>query len=87
MEDQECIEYHKSTTIQREDGRYGVRLRLKSDYETSLGLSKNRGVAQFKSLKRKFTKNQQMEKSYKSFMKEYQTMGHMTLATMALNGQ
>ncbi|KOB70094.1 Uncharacterized protein OBRU01_15913 [Operophtera brumata] len=85
MEDQECIEYHKSTTIQREDGRYGVRLPLKSDYETSLGLSKNRGVAQFKSLKRKFTKNQQMEKSYKSFMKEYQTMGHMTLATTSFH--
>ncbi|KOB71915.1 Uncharacterized protein OBRU01_11491 [Operophtera brumata] len=82
LEDQECIEYYKNTTIRREDGRYEVRLPLKSDYETNLGLSKNRAVAQFKSLERKFTKNKQMEESYKSFMKEYQTMGHMTPATI-----
>ncbi|XP_063831773.1 uncharacterized protein LOC135080978 [Ostrinia nubilalis] len=80
-EDQKCIQYYNQSTIRREDGRYEVRLPLKQNFEDNLGNSKNKAIACFRSLERKFCKNENMQKDYVSFMDEYQSLGHMTPAT------
>ncbi|XP_059045532.1 uncharacterized protein LOC131841265 [Achroia grisella] len=81
IEDQNCIKYYQSTTKRREDGKYEVRLPLKSDYQEKLGNSKNKSIAQFYQLERKFNNNTQIASNYKLFINEYLSLGHMTPAT------
>lgn len=78
-EESQCVDFYTSTTTRSGDGRYQVRLPLKSSIE-QLGQSKNRAIAQFRQLERKFTRNENIEKEYKLFIQEYQDLGHMILA-------
>lgn len=83
--DQRVMEFYKNTTTRREDGSYEVRLPLKSNINPSengsqLGESKGKAIAQFKQLERKFYKHQNITKEYKSFINEYLSLNHMTLA-------
>lgn len=68
-EESECVDFYKSTTTRLNDGRYQVRLLLKSNTD-QLGQSKHKAIAQFRQLKRKFVKNQEIEKEYKTFIHE-----------------
>ena len=79
-EEQECIVFYKSTTTRLENGKYEVRLPLKSTCDTNLGKSKGTAIAQFKQLERKFNKNDIIAKQYKAFIEEYLSLGHMTPA-------
>ena len=76
-EDKQCIAYYQETTVRREDGRYEVRLPLKSDYQENLGDSKSRAIAQFYKLEQRFRKNTEIASNYKSFIDEYLQLGHM----------
>lgn len=49
-EDQECIQYYQATTQRNKEGRYIVRLPLKSEIYQGLGESKYKCIAQFKQL-------------------------------------
>lgn len=80
-EDQACVDYYKSTTIRREDGRYEVKLPLKSNFEKELGTSKHKAIAQFTQLEQKFAKQNDTANNYKLFINEYLTSGHMKPAT------
>ncbi|CAG5022255.1 unnamed protein product [Parnassius apollo] len=80
-EDQACIDLYKSTTTRREDGRYQVKLPLKSNIEQYLGTSKQKAIAQFKQLERRFTKQNNTAEHYKLFIQEYLSLGHMKPAT------
>ncbi|KAG6454118.1 hypothetical protein O3G_MSEX008494 [Manduca sexta] len=53
---------------------------MKSNFEKDLGSSKGKALAQFRTLERKFIQQENMEKDYKLFMQEYQSLGHMKLA-------
>lgn len=78
-EDTDCVNFYKSTTTRLIDGKYQVRLPLKPNFD-QLGQSKNKAIAQFLQLERKFNKNQEMAKEYKQFIHEYQELGHMKVA-------
>ncbi|XP_073964611.1 uncharacterized protein [Choristoneura fumiferana] len=83
IEDSQCIQFYKSTTTRRDDGRYEVRLPLKPMIQ-DLGESKHKAIAQFMQLERKFNKNKDIAREYKAFIEEYRRLGHMTPATQNL---
>lgn len=76
-EEQECIEFYKSTTKRLQDGSYQVRLPLKLTCKNQLGQSKSKAIAQFMQLERKLNKNIIIATQYTAFMTEYLTLGHM----------
>ncbi|XP_049877550.1 uncharacterized protein LOC126374847 [Pectinophora gossypiella] len=78
-EESQCVEFYKTTTTRSEDGKYQVRLPLKSNID-QLGQSKHKAIAQFHQLERKFSKNKTLEQEYKLFIHEYQNLYHMRLA-------
>ncbi|CAG9126303.1 unnamed protein product [Plutella xylostella] len=79
--EEQVINFYQKTTRRLEDGRYSVRIPMKENFEDKLGTSKNKAVAQFRQLERKFCKNKQMESDYKAFIHEYLSLGHMKLST------
>lgn len=64
------------------DGRFSVPLpfRCPPSEETFQG-SRSTALRRFENLERKFTSNPQLRDSYKNFMSEYLSLGHMSLAT------
>ncbi|XP_063370775.1 uncharacterized protein LOC134659099 [Cydia amplana] len=85
-EDQHCINFYRETTFRQEDGRYVVRLPLKPEMENALGHSKNIAIAQFRQLEIKFRKDQNIEREYKKFIREYISLGHMRECTDEIDG-
>ncbi|KAH9638504.1 hypothetical protein HF086_007474 [Spodoptera exigua] len=77
-EDQHCIQFYQETTSRRDDGSYVVRIPFKPNYQERLGESKNKARAQFYHLERKFERQPEIAKQYKSFINEYLSLGHMT---------
>lgn len=84
-EDQYCVQFYKSTTKRLEDGRFEVRLPLKPDISEKLGSSKPKAISQFRSLERKFIKQEEIAKEYRLFMNEYLSLGHMKPAVGSSN--
>ncbi|XP_050558193.1 uncharacterized protein LOC126912059 [Spodoptera frugiperda] len=80
-EDHQCLQQYHSETVRREDGRYVVRLPLKPNINEKLGESKQRAVAQFYQLERKFARNKNISEDYKTFITEYIKLGHMRKCT------
>ncbi|KAG7294774.1 hypothetical protein JYU34_022856 [Plutella xylostella] len=80
-EDYNCVQFYKETTTRREDGRYVVRLPLKSDANELLGDSRSKAVAQFRQLERKFHQQPELARDYQAFLKEYEELGHMHLVS------
>ncbi|KAJ8723327.1 hypothetical protein PYW08_003239 [Mythimna loreyi] len=81
VEDQECVDFYETTTKRLQNGRYVVRLPMKPELEEKLGSSKEIAIAQFKNVERKFSKNEDLAKQYKQFIREYEQLQHMKLAT------
>ncbi|KAH9636894.1 hypothetical protein HF086_010675 [Spodoptera exigua] len=79
-EEQYCEEFYQQTTRRLDTGRYEVGIPMKPEYENQLGSSKSKAIAQFKQLERKCANNLLFSESYKSFMSEYQQLGHMCKA-------
>ncbi|KAH9640131.1 hypothetical protein HF086_002791 [Spodoptera exigua] len=79
-EEQYCEEFYQQTTRRLDTGRYEVGIPMKPEYENQLGSSKSKAIAQFKQLERKMCNNLLFSESYKSFMSEYQQLGHMCKA-------
>ncbi|KAG6438656.1 hypothetical protein O3G_MSEX000121, partial [Manduca sexta] len=76
-EDQECVQYYKSTTVRQSDGRYVVRLPMKAAQVHTLGSSKGIAIAQFCNLEKRLSKQNQLAQQYKDFITEYRNLGHM----------
>ncbi|XP_045448920.1 uncharacterized protein LOC123657418 [Melitaea cinxia] len=72
-----CEQLYKNTTKRLESGRYEVALPMKPNFEQNLGKSKNKAIAQFINLEKKLASNEQFSQSYKQFMNEYLSLGHM----------
>ncbi|XP_063837164.1 uncharacterized protein LOC135086309 [Ostrinia nubilalis] len=74
------MDIYTTTTTRLKDGRYQVRLPFKNNIN-EMGDSKRKATAQFLQLEKKFYNNTQIASKYKSFMDEYQELGHMKLAS------
>lgn len=76
-EDQRTLDFYKSTTKRCANGSYEVRIPLKPESQDQLGSSKPMAMAQFRQIEKKFTTDQTVAEAYKSFMNEYESLGHM----------
>jgi len=72
-----CENYFRQTTTRDENGRFIVKLPLKSNF-TELGDSEQTALYRLNSIERRLSKNPKLDELYKSFMREYQILGHMT---------
>lgn len=77
-EENACEAHFVKTVTRNSEGRFIVRLPFKDD--VALGNSKEIALKQFKAQERRLNKQPELKKSYVDFMKEYETLGHMTLA-------
>ncbi|XP_043288426.1 uncharacterized protein [Venturia canescens] len=77
-ENQQCEEHFIQTHTRDENGRYVVKLPLKSS-ASNLGESKSYACKILFSLEKRFKNDPALYKSYCEFLKEYESMGHMIL--------
>lgn len=75
-EELQCEQFYARTVRRKEDGRYIVRLPLKSEI-TTLGNSQDRAIARLLQLERKFDKHPKFREEYTQFINEYIELGHM----------
>ncbi|XP_032690359.1 uncharacterized protein LOC116853403 [Odontomachus brunneus] len=79
-EDERCEKHFCNTHTRDETGRYIVRLPFKRDPPIDIGESRTRAERMLNSLRRKLAVSPASENSYREFMTEYETLGHMRLA-------
>ncbi|XP_017475410.1 PREDICTED: uncharacterized protein LOC108365775 [Rhagoletis zephyria] len=68
-----CQNYYQNTTVRKPNGKYLVRLPLKTRFDPNLALGKTRQAAlnRFYSLERKFNNNPNIRDQYNATIKEY----------------
>ncbi|XP_030759214.1 uncharacterized protein LOC115884703, partial [Sitophilus oryzae] len=76
-EEKTCEELFVKSTVRNPDGRFVVQLPFKIS-PSCLGDSKEIALKRFYSLEKKFQKNPPLKKEYSDFIREYETLGHMT---------
>ncbi|XP_076684108.1 uncharacterized protein LOC143377075 [Andrena cerasifolii] len=76
-DDARCEQHFVSTHSRRADGRYVVRLPLKSGHPVDVGESRSRATALLRSLDRRLTRDATLERSCHAFLAEYEALGHM----------
>lgn len=76
-EEEECEMHFKEHTGRDATGRFIVKLPLRDNYE-SLGDSHELSLNRFYSIERKLKNNPQLKVDYVKFMREYESLGHMT---------
>lgn len=72
-----CEELFVSSTVRQTDGRFIVDLPLKHS-PSVLGNSLENATKRFLSLERKLNRNPQLKAEYSKFLREYETLKHMT---------
>jgi hypothetical protein len=72
----ECEKHFTSHTIQQPDGRFMVRLPLKTQ-PTELGTSRRMAENRLLAIERRLDKDPELKKHYHNFMKDYEAAGHM----------
>lgn len=81
---EEKCESHFSATHSRDgSGRYVVRLPFDESTGT-LGNSRNAAVKRLLQMERRLNGNENLKKQYHEFMREYEALGHMQLASQWL---
>lgn len=75
-DEEECERHFRSTHSRKTDGRYVVRLPVKSD-AALLGASRARALNSLNKLTKKFIINPEFRHLYREFLQEYQRLGHM----------
>lgn len=83
-QEQYCEDFYQRTTSRLENGAYVVGIPMKPGFEQKLGASKLKALAQFKQVENKLERKQQLGEQYKQFIKEYQDLGHMRRAELAV---
>ncbi|XP_048000449.1 uncharacterized protein LOC125237428 isoform X2 [Leguminivora glycinivorella] len=73
----ECERLYTSNTTRMPDGKYMVRLPLLTD-RPALGESRAIAARRFYSLEAKLAKNPVFAEKYRNFMREYESLGHMS---------
>ncbi|KAI8431622.1 hypothetical protein MSG28_016101 [Choristoneura fumiferana] len=82
----ECERLYISTTQRLPDGKYIVRLPLLST-RSSLGESRSLAMKRLRALERKMAKDALFASKYKDFMREYETLGHMSKSDFQFNSE
>ncbi|GFW87887.1 DUF1758 domain-containing protein [Trichonephila clavipes] len=87
ISEEQFVETHfQNTYACNSDGRFVVYIKLpfyKSNSE--LGDSKPAAISRLLAIERKFKNNPDFEKEYKEFLKEYKSLGHMSLVNSSFN--
>ena len=76
LEQQACEEHFASHTTRQPDGRFMVRLPLKTEAK-ELGTSRRMAENRLLSLERRLDRNLELKRQYHNFMHEYEAAGHM----------
>lgn len=79
-EEEECEAQFQKTVNRNAEGRYSVGLPFNAR-KKEIGDSYKIAERRFYSLERKLMTNPEMYQSYRDFLEEYQTLGHMTEVT------
>lgn len=77
VEEQECERLFIETTERDDTGHFVVNLPVHDDIG-KLGHSLDNAIKRLHSMERKFAKNSLFKNQYIDFMKEYESLGHMT---------
>lgn len=75
--EKECIDLFNNTTLRERDGKFVVKLPLKDDL-MDIGDSLEMAKRRFFKLERKLSLNDKFKQEYKTFMTEYEKLGHMS---------
>lgn len=73
----ECEHHYQQTHRRDSEGRYVVRLPIKSDKIQRLGSTKAAAISRLYSMERKFKRDPDFEKNYIDFLTSYKALGHM----------
>ncbi|XP_011858081.1 PREDICTED: uncharacterized protein LOC105555666 [Vollenhovia emeryi] len=72
-----CETLFQQSTSRNEEGRFIVKLPVKEDVLSQLGESKQIAERRFFALEKRLSKQPEVYKEYRDFMREYQELGHM----------
>ncbi|XP_066585397.1 uncharacterized protein [Prorops nasuta] len=74
-----CEKFYETTHSGKSDGRYIVRLPLRSEPPHCADSTRRLAYNSFLALMRRFERNPELEAQYRHFMREYEELGHMRL--------
>ncbi|XP_070516636.1 uncharacterized protein [Cardiocondyla obscurior] len=78
-EDEACERHFCETHSRAPDGRYRVRLPLKTSLPDFSG-TRRLALRMLKQTERKFRRDAKFQEAYRDFMQQYESLGHMTVA-------
>ncbi|XP_025190399.1 uncharacterized protein LOC112590994 [Melanaphis sacchari] len=78
-EEKKCVDHFESTVNRKENGRFIVHLPLKNDANIKIGPSYEIAKRRFLALERRLQHDVKLKQDYTTFMREYETLGHMEL--------
>ncbi|XP_053663830.1 uncharacterized protein LOC128712990 [Anopheles marshallii] len=81
IEEDQCEKHYAATTTRDSQGRYVVSLPQKTDSDIVLGQSRAIADRRLVAVERRLLNNPEMDREYKRFMSEYETLGHMRKLT------
>lgn len=76
-----CEDNFAKTHYRDEKGRYVVKMPIKDGAEAQLGNSYNNAASRFRALERRFEREPELKAEYVEFMREYETLDHMRVAS------
>ena len=76
-EERKCEELYVNSTTRDSDGRYTIRLAF-NEKKAEIGESYNMAKRRLLSLERKLAKDSRVKHEYIQFLREYESLGHMT---------
>ncbi|XP_011884073.1 PREDICTED: uncharacterized protein LOC105571213 [Vollenhovia emeryi] len=77
QEEQFCESYFEETTTRDRSGRFVVSLPLRNNV-LELGESRTTAMKRLCAMERKFSRDSDLKKQYRRFMREYEDLGHMS---------
>ncbi|XP_066585518.1 uncharacterized protein [Prorops nasuta] len=78
-DDELCERLFASTHFRNMQGRYVVRIPLRTELPSIAESTRRLALNSFMSLTRRFDRDPDLAREYKTFMKEYESLGHMNL--------
>ncbi|XP_066590622.1 uncharacterized protein [Prorops nasuta] len=78
-EDEYCERFFQNTHFRNSEGRYILRLPLKSELPKVADQTRRLAITSFYSLRRRFNRDPELARDYCAFMDQYENLGHMQL--------
>lgn len=77
----QCQKHFKDNVVQDNSGRFIVKLPFKNDFTPKLENNRDQALKRFYSMERKLERQPSLRVQYNEFMKEYLSLGHMSLVS------